>query len=382
MIKKWLYGYQFVAVQVTTLVLMLLALNVLLAAFYQYKDEQLKETNPIAQKYGIETLAAVYPGYNQKQIDALLTETWTRKQEFESFTGFKEASYRGRYLNVHAAGFRIGSEQGAWPLDTSMVNVVVFGGSTTFGYGVADGETIPSYLQAALQKSISKVRCYNFGRGYYYSSQERALFEKLLLDGVKPDAVIFIDGLNEYFQPEPEFEEETKNLFAQKPGTMAAYWWQNISLSRLVRSIRYRITGISPEAEEQVFSCKSQDLQKIHNRYWLNRKMNEAIAQQANIPSYFVWQPISCFKYTFKDDYFMTVEEAKICYPACGYQQMKQEWSARLNIKNQLWLADMQQNRKENLYVDKVHYAAAFNAEIADSIANFLINKNPQWNSK
>src|SRR6185436_5392660 len=41
-------------------------------------------------------------------------------------------------------------------------------------------------------------RVYNFGRGAYYSSQERALFEKLLVGGTVPDGAIFLDGLNDF----------------------------------------------------------------------------------------------------------------------------------------------------------------------------------------
>ena len=37
-----------------------------------------------------------------------------------------------------------------------------------------------------------------------------------------------------------------------------------------------------------------------------------------------------------------------------------------------LWLADMQQDKHENLYVDVVHYNAAFSKEIAGRICDFI----------
>ncbi|MBC3538181.1 SGNH/GDSL hydrolase family protein [Rufibacter sp. H-1] len=266
----------------------------------------------------------------------------------------------------------MGWEQGPWPLDSQFVNVFVFGGSTTFGYGVADSETLPSHLQRAFQKIDPKIRCYNFGRGFYYSVQERALFEKLLLEGARPDVVVFVDGLNEYAQPEPEFVEQTQALFDQKPGTLFQYWFQGLSISRLARSLRYRLLGISPELPEPKYSCHADSIQVVHQRYWQNRKMIEAVAKQAAIPSVFVWQPISCFNYTPKDVYFLTAQEAKDCYPGCGYGQMSQEWKKSADQFNSLWLADIQQSRSANRYVDKVHYTAAFHSEIADSLVSGL----------
>jgi len=43
---------------------------------------------------------------------------------------------------------------------------------------------------------------------------------------------------------------------------------------------------------------------------------------------------------------------------------------------NVLWLADMQQDKHENLYVDAVHYTAAFSQAIAGQICGFM-GKHP-----
>ena len=41
-------------------------------------------------------------------------------------------------------------------------------------------------------------RVYNFGRGSYYSSQERILFEQLAVAGHVPDLAVFIDGGSDF----------------------------------------------------------------------------------------------------------------------------------------------------------------------------------------
>ena len=71
--------------------------------------------------------------------------------------------------------FAIGRNQGPWPPDDHDYNMFVFGGSTTFGYGVPDEQTIASHLQEVLSHQTAReVRVYNFGRGMYRSSQEES----------------------------------------------------------------------------------------------------------------------------------------------------------------------------------------------------------------
>ena len=67
---------------------------------------------------------------------------------------FRAPETQGRWLNTDSYGFRRtkGSRSsGAIPL-----KVFVFGGSTTFGYGVPDDYTIPSQLQTIMEEGDSQ----------------------------------------------------------------------------------------------------------------------------------------------------------------------------------------------------------------------------------
>lgn len=143
-------------------------------------------------------LDQIYPDLRPHEIQDILEETWkARPFSYEPFTQFKEREFKGRFVNVDQNGFRVSKNQGVWPPDPDSYNVFLFGGSTTFGYGVPDDQTIASYLQDTLQTKMHKeVRVYNFGRGFYYWFQERVLFERLLRSGYSPDMAIFIDGYN------------------------------------------------------------------------------------------------------------------------------------------------------------------------------------------
>ena len=102
--------------------------------------------------------------------------------EYEPFTGYRERPFRGKFCNNVPAGFRLSKDQAPWPPRADAINVFVFGGSTTYGYGLPDDETIASYLgeRAAAGRSSARLAVYNFGRASYFSSQELILFQQLL----------------------------------------------------------------------------------------------------------------------------------------------------------------------------------------------------------
>ncbi len=69
----------------------------------------------------------------------------------------------------------------------------VFGGSTTFGHGVADNETIAAYLNVLDSPAVYV----NFGVQAYDQNLEIEKLILLLKKGYRPAHVIFIDGLND-----------------------------------------------------------------------------------------------------------------------------------------------------------------------------------------
>jgi hypothetical protein len=92
-------------------------------------------------------LQGAYPRMSAAEIGRLLGETKALSYVYEPFTQFREAPCQGTYVNISSNGFRLVQGQGPWPPSLDNYNVFVFGGSTTLGCGVADGETVPSRLQ-------------------------------------------------------------------------------------------------------------------------------------------------------------------------------------------------------------------------------------------
>jgi hypothetical protein len=256
--------------------------------------------------------------------------------------------------------------------------VFVFGGSTTYGYGLPDDETIPSYLGkcAAASHTPAHLAVYNFAREGYFSTQELILFQQLLRAQFVPQVAVFIDGINEFSHPDgqPAFADRFSRFMA---GEIHSNPFNNLPITKAAYRLRAGWTKPHPRVPED--SADRAVLEGVINRWLANKRMIELTAAGFGVRTIFVWQPVPTYKYDLRY-YFPTFEKGyggKWPRDHYGYPLME-------NLREQgklgpdvLWLADLQQDKHENLYVDPVHYTAAFSKDIAAEICGFL-GKPPQ----
>ncbi len=360
--------YQSGALIIINTVVLFLLINILLLVFFQIKD-RVTGDSPVAEKYGIDLLMQGYPHRSEQEVRALLSDTWSRKFLYEPYTQFTEAPYRSEYVNVHEAGFRFGADQGPWPPDPGPVNVFIFGGSTAFGYGVADDETIASYLQQDLASIIDgPVRVYNFGRGHYYSTQERVLFTQLLVTGQTPDLAIFIDGLNDFYYAKADEPLYTRRLrrVTQDPKSRALELLSQLPLARVV--------GRQAEPEDVAYDDPAI-IQRAIDRYLANKSIIEAIAASRDVQPVFVWQPVPTFAYDETRHPFGFASIPRHLYSKQGYKSVQYLVEQDRLGPNFLWCADIQKHEKGPLYVDVVHYSAEFSKRIAACISDLILER-------
>src|SRR5262249_24328718 len=77
--------YVTTAIVVFSLLVIAVALNIM-AIGVSFVRASLRTANPVAQRYGDERLAKVYPGKTPQEINDLLSETWSRPFIYETFT--------------------------------------------------------------------------------------------------------------------------------------------------------------------------------------------------------------------------------------------------------------------------------------------------------
>ncbi len=373
------------------------AINLLIFAGQSVKNIIHPKKNNLQRIHNV-SLQKVYPGYSQQKIDDLLAEIWSRELEFEEFTQFKERATQGKYVNVSSSGYRLTVPQGPWPPDSTAYNIFLFGGSTTFGYGVADGDTIATFLQKDLKTAFrgKNIWVYNFGRGFYYSSQESILFQRLLVNGYKPNMAIFIDGLNEFLKgpgDEPVNTDDLHNHMevqatnTNTPLTIAASRFiDNLPMMRFVQYIKaYGAKPwdrLPPLTSKQVVTNKynnKDELLTMIQRYFANKKVTEGVSEIYHIPAIFVLQPVPFYKYDLSYNLFykgfsdprLTSNCENSCYSLYGYPLL----ASKLKDTDQsdlIWLGDMQEGEHKPLYVDPFHYTADMHGQIAARLMAFI----------
>jgi hypothetical protein len=345
---------------------------------------RLRPMGPEAARLGLERLSTAYPGLSKPQLAELLSErARVNRWEHEAFTDFRETPASGRYIHVTENGYRLVADQGPWPPRADAWNVFCFGGSTAFGDGLPDDQSLPSVLQELLPKhGERRVFVYNFARPGYYSTQERILFEQLLLCGVVPDAVVFVDGLNECFHPvetaaHPRWvSSASERLSALVEETNASE--TRHALGVLVRALPVTRVGVKLLARfRHGGSLPLPSQEGVAERWLKNRALVEAVAASRRIPVLFVWQPVPLYGYDLA--YHLPGGDfARLAPVARTYEALHRIREARPDdFADVLWLADVQRGRRENLYVDDLHYTAKFSRELAALIAARLSGKAP-----
>lgn len=386
-IDKAARWYKSLAVILLNVVVLFAVLN-LIALVVLEIDEELEPSNPVEEKYSYDdALKVAYTWLDKEQMDELLRETWSRPVIYEAFTQFKERPYEGKYVNVTENGFRVGKNQGPWPPESEKFNIFVFGGSTAFGYGVADDETVASYLQEELAERINpNVRVYNFARGYYFSTQERFLFEQLLAAGFVPDAAIFIDGMNEFVfgDGSPAFTGRLTKFMEGGEKKKKTRWYDKLPLVELIAWIQTEepqspVDKQKPaEGDERATYGTTPYLERVLERYLVNKRMIETIAAEYGVIPVFVWQPVPTYKYDLSHHVFVKTSPTPFgghLYSRYGYELLDQRRDTLPLGDNFLWCADIQEDANKLLYVDLVHYSPELNHALADTIASLTAER-------
>ena len=292
-----------------------------------------EEENIVRSDFPDVDFTKVYPDLAESDIDLLQRECFRVRYVYCPFVQFEPAPFSGKFVEVTEAGYRKGRSDQPWPPREQDLVVFVFGGSTTFSYGLPDGQTVVSALQDRLTQAFPgrSVQCYNFGRGYYFSTQERILFASLLQR--PPDLAVFIDGLNDfrYHDGAPDLSVELYRHVA--PDLPAPH----------------RPKLLTDES-------RGKAVDRVLARYRHNVRITSAIAAEYGSAVVFVGQPVPFFDFRREPDTYP--------YPlaACGHELC--EWGYRRFQHAAptfgprfVWCGDAFSRAESIMYADRVHYS-------------------------
>lgn len=391
--------YTNLAVIVFNTLLFFVCINLSLWAYSWTDDDFLSQPTEVAgyplEVYELRTLEGdfdrlrrVYYYLTDGEIIWLVLESSNLPIICDDRTFFRQAPYQGRYFQIDTAGFRWGDAQAPWPPDENKFNIFVFGGSTTLGQGVPANLTLSSYLQYDLRQALGSeaIAVYNFGQGFFYSFQERLLFESLIEDGFVPDLAIFIDGLNDFIlwdgKPNPEYIRNCSRPLAVSERlykTLACHSGEVcLPIQKLALSFEQAHKPIQESQQSTVPIPALDDMataRAIIQRWLDNKQQIEELAQQRNISLLFVMQPVPMYAYDLRYHLFMSEADAKTFrhyfgYPIWDqmYQEAAQDWA--VNVIN---LTHLGEDNQGPLYVDGFHYTSDFMGEMALAISDRIV---------
>jgi hypothetical protein len=216
---------------------------------------------------------------------------------YQPWVEFSERAFNSELVNVDDTmpmpTRRTWSSDG----DGQPLVVWMFGGSTMFGWGVPDDETIPSHAAKMLSRKLPQrnVTVINHGHSYFFSSQELALFHTLLRRGARPHFAVFLDGLNESFRfslaDVPAFSDRLRSAFEREQRrnpTLERYFHVSpeFPLMRLLASFRRRLSTdrIAPATSPLTYDA-------VH-KYRVNMDAAVALGTAYGIETLFFWQPV------------------------------------------------------------------------------------------
>lgn len=324
--------------------------------------------------YGVDEPAAV------ARAQGALRESWSKLDlVYEPFVEFRTRPVEGEFVNVHPFGHRL-TEAGQAPPRRSdgRVNVFVFGGSTTLGLGVADDQTLPAALQAALRRVLGPdVHVYNLAVAGHFSTQESILFRSLLARGQAPDAAVFVDGLNDFFFCEvPDRSMLSKAIFEGLGAREATPLWQVLAArSQMVRLLAVWAGKVSVTwGGGGRFCTEDDELDRVILRLSANRRAAGATAQAFGVKALFVHQPVPTWGYdeTKRPVAFDSEHLAYHANSRAGYARFEALRQRGVGTEpGMLWLHELQINA--NMYIDTVHYSPQMNAALGEAIARQLL---------
>jgi uncharacterized protein YndB with AHSA1/START domain len=375
------------SIVVTGTILVFVLINICVAYWYPRDAQAIVTSQPVFADH----LRPVYEGIYGLPIavvreivaEAFMENAWL----FEPYVQFRERPREGRHVNISTDGFRLNGRTARNTVDPARpLTVFLFGGSTTFGYGVRDQDTIAAHLEALLSErhpeDAHRIAVYNFGRGYYSSGQELLLLKSLVHRGIVPKVAVFIDGVNEHFCP--AFSANIAEIFRivqHDPGAKLREIVASLPVARLV-SPSYR-TELAANAlyvnrglEGYAFECGCPREATCHAQllqtYSLNKHLVRAMAKELGFEAHFVLQPVGGFRNRFTTSPY-------------GERRSEHSWFLwgeferhSMNGENDHSFAGLLENYEGEAFVDMLHYSAGANRLIAErlypSVARSLAN--------
>ena len=298
-----------------------------------------------------------------------------RMYVYQPWVGFSERTFHSRFLNI--------DDDEPLPVRRTVESTIagadktiwLFGGSTQFGWGVPDNETIASQLSNILAADGLHYRVVNYGHTEFYSTQETIFFATLLRHGGKCDVAVFLDGLNDSrisSSDVPPMSVATSLGFLEEEDTAAALNSKYFIITPLFPPVRVadgvlrRLLPSRRYERREVATLSGETFDPV-DIYRFNMRMIRKLAEEQGIHVLFYWQPTAF-------DYMTGAQERRKSLPGSeNIPVLNAAVRKRMRDGDFHFIADLfEQASYDDIYVDLAHYGDKGNGLIAQAIARQL----------
>lgn len=219
--------------------------------------------------------------------------------EWVPFSYWRRLPFAGQFINVDSRGLR---KTWAPPGGAAAApRILILGGSTVWGSGARDDETIPSHVSRLLAARSVSAEVVNLGESGYVTGQDLATLQRRLREGDSPKVVVFYGGINDIYSafqgreagiPQNESNRRLEFNSAQPKRPDKAAWIATAGirhvlgiLGRRVMRTTGRVTGLDATEESALLSGLAAD-------YCGNRRLVSALAREYGFEALFAIQPV------------------------------------------------------------------------------------------
>lgn len=202
------------------------------------------------------------------------------------YVGWRGKPQQGVAVTVDEEGLRVTPPLSS-DLADDAIRVFTFGGSTMWGEGATDEETIAAYLQQMLSADTGlTVQVTNYAQRAWVSSQSLIQLTLELQRGHVPDVVVFYDGYNEIFAA---YATERTGV----PENFAGFSHDSSAESILSRvqttELGKLLSALRPRVEREI--AVDELAVAVTHTYAQVMRLVQALGHEYGFSSRFYWQP-------------------------------------------------------------------------------------------
>ncbi len=306
------------------------------------------------------------------------------KFSYEPYVVWKQLPFAGQTINIEGDQRRktLNSTCGG-----DAYTIWMFGGSTMWGTGSPDWETIPSHLAGLLTKPGAPVCVRNFGQTGWRNTQEVIeLILELKRTPRRPDLVIFYDGYNDgySFYQSGKFDahlnydrirEQMERPSRPRRGGFVVDFLLSTNTARLITGARGPHTLLEGYEVPLPPPISDADARRdLDVSYLGNQDVIGALAKQYGFQYASFWQPV-----IFYGHKILTAEEDTIHrFYAAGIDEKDAEYKDMAEVLRSAAhphlfdIADVFDGCRQTIYVDYVHVSPEGNQLVAQRMYDVL----------